>query len=137
MFSQKIADLKELITAYERGDFDSTTGWVDSIYGKYGTEEGAAAEFRAVATTLDNLQITKLTPVSNEEIKMVRQMGEDPSVSVNANIGRLKEMVKRMEKGLILMQPKIDYFIGNNNSIESYTPKGLLDGGENSDALEL
>lgn len=137
MFSQKIADLKELITAYERGDFDSTTGWVDSIYGKYGTEEGAAAEFRAVATTLDNLQITKLTPVSNEEIKMVRQMGEDPSVSVKANIGRLKEMVKRMEKGLILMQPKIDYFIGNNNSIEGYTPKGLLDGGENSDALEL
>ena len=137
LFSQKIADLKELIAAYERGDFDDTTGWFDSIYGKYGTEEGAAAEFRAVATTLDNLQITKLTPVSNEEIKMVRQMGEDPSVSVRANIGRLKEMVKRMEKQLVLMGPKIDYFISNNNSIEGYTPKGLLEGGENSDALEL
>ena len=87
--------------------------------------------------TLYALQITKLTPVSNEEIAMVRQLAEDPSVSVKANIGRLKEMVKGLEKKLTLMQPKIDYFIGNNNSIEGYAPKGLLDRGENSNALEL
>ena len=136
-FSQKILDLKELITAYERGDFDDTTGWFDSIYGKYGTEEGAQAEFRSVMGTLEALQLTKLTPVSNEEIAMVRQLAEDPSKSVKANIGRLKEMVKGLEKKLTLMQPKIDYFISNNNSIEGYTPKGLLEGGENSDALEL
>ena len=134
-FSQKIADLKELIAAYERGDFDDTTGWFDSIYGKYGTAEGAAQEFRSVMGTLEALQITKLTPVSNFEIDLVKQMAEDPSKSVKANIGRLKEMVKGLEKKLILMQPKIDYFIGNNNSIEGYTPKGLLGntGGDDDD----
>ena len=118
---QQLKEIDELIAAYEAGEFDDTTGLIVGRISPYLTEEGARAAFRGIHGTLLALQITKLTPVSNEEIAMVAKMAEDPGRTVQANIGVLKEVAQKLRSGIKQATAAREWF-DDKGTLKGYRP---------------
>lgn len=114
----RITALKE---AFESGAFDETTGPVAGRLSPFLTEEGAFLEAGAVADVLEALQIVNLAPVTENELALLRKMVASPEKATAANLGTLRSMIERAERGLEKLQDQDDYF-QTKGSIRGYRP---------------
>ena len=86
------------------------TGPLQGLYTRFGWGDVKQGELRADAiyTTLLNLQITRLTPVTEKELALVSQLWADPSAINDQNIGALRSATKRINRGLERLDQTIE-----------------------------
>ena len=116
---QSIANIDELSNAIENGHF-TATGPAEGLYKKYTNPETAQLEAKSVYQALLNLQITKLTPVSNYEIGMIKSLYADIGLDPDANLAILKEAKKILTDKLAILEDKYKYASQNNMSLRGY-----------------
>ena len=97
-----------VLAALEDGSLD--TGPLQGLYTRFGWGDVKQGELRADAiyTTLLNLQITRLTPVTEKELALVAQLWADPSAINDQNIGALRSATKRINRGLDRLDQTIE-----------------------------
>ncbi|NBT29914.1 MAG: hypothetical protein EBT18_10630 [Gammaproteobacteria bacterium] len=108
-----------------------TTNPVKGWAARFGFADEQTGELQAAAVyqTLQNLQITRLAPVSNEEMRLVAQMFVDPSSMTSANLGRAKFALKQIRRAIgnldIRMQDLISEAraTGNDEDADRYEEK--------------
>lgn len=117
--NQQISNAEGLLAALERGEYDGT-GPIESLYKKYTNADTAELAALAMMQTLRNLQITKLTPVSNEEIALIGRMfasiGNDPE----GNKGALRAALKMMRDQQGLLEQKKNYYRDNGATLRGF-----------------
>ena len=82
------------------GNVKLNTGLVSGFlmrWGGFGSEELGELSAMEIEQVLQNLQITKLTPVSNDEIKLISQMWASSLAGNEVNVGRLKAAMGRIQ----------------------------------------
>ena len=99
--------------------FQNTGPW-EQFYTTWSDENTAELAADSIYETLMNLQVTKLTPVSNEEIKMISMMWADVAKDPKANIGALKSAERRLATVLNELQNKRKHWFANEESLKGY-----------------
>ena len=97
-----------VLGALQSGSLD--TGPLQGLYTRFGWGNVEQGELRADAiyTTLLNLQITRLTPVTEKELALVAQLWADPSAINDQNIGALRSASKRIIRGIERLDQTIE-----------------------------
>jgi hypothetical protein len=115
---QQVNEIKMLREAIKSGKL-TKTGPLEQYYRKWSDPETARAAVMQIATLLQNLNITKLTPVSNFEIELVNKMyfdiGNDPA----ANIGALAAAEDILARKIALVEAKKGYY-AKNGSLQGF-----------------
>jgi hypothetical protein len=91
------------MTPDENGNVKLDTGLVSGFlmkWGGIGSQELGELSALEIEQVLQNLQITKLTPVSNEEIKLISQMWANAMTGREVNLGRLNVAMRRMQHNM-------------------------------------
>ena len=95
------ARILESLQPDEDGNVKLNTGLISGFlqkWGGIGSEELGKLSALEIENVLQNLQITKLTPVSNEEIKLISQMWASTMAGNAVNVGRLKVAMTRIQR---------------------------------------
>lgn len=100
-------------------NYQNTGPW-EQFYAEWSDEHTAEVKAASVFQTLMNLQITKLTPVSEKEIGMVSKLWASVANDPKGNVGALNDAIRRYEKVLGELQKKRDYWTKNGNSLKDY-----------------
>lgn len=97
-----------VLEALQNGSLD--TGPLQGLYSRFGWGNVEQGELRADAiyNTLMNLQITRLTPVTEKELALVAQLWADPGAVNDQNIGALRSASKRIIRGIERLDSTIE-----------------------------
>jgi hypothetical protein len=113
-----LRDTRELYSAIDKGDY-SRTGPIEGWVAKFNDKETAGLAFKQTLQALKNLQITRLTPVSNFEIQMIEQLYADWRKNPQANLGALEEAAKLLERQIGYIEDAARYR-AKTGSVENY-----------------
>ena len=122
-----IARNNEIIRGIKAGSLQDSgplAGFVKQLY----DPEFAALQAESIYNTLLNLQITKLTPVSNEEVKLVSQMWASAFRGGKVNIAILEEANRRTQQMIDVGQKAINYYQSNVDINGNPKPVGSMEG---------
>lgn len=103
------------------------TGPVDAfLYDVFGvgTEEFAQMDADAIETTLQNLQITNLAPVTENELRQVGKMWANIARQETPNKGVLKRAIERSEAAMRRIERDVRT---QGSRLNTYGPEGELD----------
>ena len=113
----------------ESGELD--TGLIQGAMAKFlgvGTEQMGEMSANQVYTTLMNLGITKLTPVTEKELALVAQMWADPSSYSDVNKGALTATLNRINRFAEDLDTQVGYSIEDLRASGSNTLADQLEG---------
>jgi hypothetical protein len=117
---QGLANTKLLLQEMESGRYDGTGPIEGPLKMFFGSPENARLQFDSISQALQNLQITNLAPVTEQEIAMIQDLyagiGRDPK----QNAELLKRATRMLEQKIALINKKGEYFANNNNSLRGY-----------------
>ena len=99
-------------------------GFVKSMY----DPEFAALQAEGIYNTLLNLQITKLTPVSNEEVKLVSQMWASAFRGGKVNLSILEEANRRVQQLMDVGRSAVSYYESPTDSRGNPKQYGSMEG---------
>ena len=87
---------------FESGDLEGATGMISGFFSQlgFGPEPLGDLDAEQVRTTLANLGITNLAPVTVREIMMVNQMWADASAGKDINVGRLRNSIRNIRRAM-------------------------------------
>lgn len=87
---------------FESGDLEGATGMISGFFSQlgFGPEPLGDLDAEQVRTTLSNLGITNLAPVTVREIMMVNQMWADASAGKDVNVGRLNNSMRNIRRAM-------------------------------------
>lgn len=93
---------QSFLERFESGDLDGATGMLSGFFAQlgFGPEPLGDLSAQQVRSTLENLGITNLAPVTVREILLVQQMWADVSAGKDINVGRLKNAINNIESQL-------------------------------------
>ena len=94
------ARILESLRPDKDGNVKLNTGLISGFlqkWGGFGSAELGNLSAAEIENVLMNLQITKLTPVSNDEIKLISQMWASTMAGNAVNIGRLEQAMGRIQ----------------------------------------
>ena len=95
------------------------TGFLEGRYKGRTTFEGAQLAAKSVMAALENLQITNLAPVTENEIKMIMQLGTNLLNDPEANMGALEEVVQRTRK-VLQEYGRQQHYYDQNKTLSGY-----------------
>lgn len=127
---QQLGNTLGLMEAIESGDFNET-GPFEQYFKTWGNKESAELAADAMMQALLNLQITKLTPVTENEMAEIKKLYADVGKDPQANIGALSSAVRRLMEKMRMLQKKRDYWNANDNTLKGYGLKTKI--GEDED----
>jgi hypothetical protein len=114
------------MTPDKDGNIKLDTGLVSGFlmkWGGIGSQELGELSALEIEQVLQNLQITKLTPVSNEEIKLISQMWANAMTGREVNLGRLNVAMRRMQHNMANLersgQSRIDLLRNTGSGAEA------------------
>jgi hypothetical protein len=114
-----LADTEQLIQDIQSGQYQKT-GFLEGRLARYTDKEVARLQAKAVMQALKNLQITKLTPVSNFEIDLIQSLYADVLSDPIANIGKLEEAADVLRGKIEGMNRMGQYYVDHGNTLENY-----------------
>lgn len=120
VLQRQVADaraLRKLIST--NPDFRNTGPWEQYVT-KWGDKETAKINSAGIMATLMNLQITKLTPVTENEIDMVSKLWSSVANDPEANIGALQAAEERLMGALKDLDKKREFWHSNGESLKGY-----------------
>ena len=94
------ARILESLRPDKDGNVKLNTGLISGFlqkWGGFGSAKLGNLSAAEIENVLMNLQITKLTPVSNDEIKLISQMWASTMAGNAVNIGRLEQAMGRIQ----------------------------------------
>jgi hypothetical protein len=117
---QSIANTERLLQEMDNGEYQNTGYFEGPVRKIFGDPEAAKLEFNAMAQALENLQITNLAPVTENEIEMIKQLyssiGSDPA----QNKAILGEALRVLKEKQALVNKKGEYFANNNGTLRGF-----------------
>jgi hypothetical protein len=88
------AETEDLLRRFEAGEFQGATGPLLGRLGLLWNPETALVQAASVNQAMQQLKTVNLAPVSNEEIRLMVQMGPSPDYTAPQNIAILKRLTK-------------------------------------------
>jgi hypothetical protein len=124
LMDAQIARNNEIISAIDESGAYSGTGPVSGYVNRLFDPEVAALEAEGIYNGLMNLQITKLTPITENEIKMISKLWASAFRGGKVNKALLQEANRRIESMKSQAQQAIDYY----NKDDVVLPDGRVKG---------
>ncbi len=99
---------QSVLAALESGSLD--TGPLEGLAARFGWGNAETGELQADAiyATLLNLNIARLTPVTEQELRLVAQLWANPGMINEQNIGALRSATRRINRGLERLDQTIE-----------------------------
>ena len=113
---QDTLDLKNQI---EGGQFQNT-GFFEGRVGRFTDKETAKLYAKQVLQSLQNLKITNLAPVTEQEIRMIEGLYASVLQDPEANIGALEAAAEMLQKKIANVRTMGDYWMQNGNTLKDY-----------------
>jgi hypothetical protein len=127
---QQMTDVtQQTLMQIESGKLD--TGLIQGALAKFlgvGTEQMGEMNANQVYTTLMNLGITKLTPVTEKELAMVARLWADPSSYSSMNKGALTATLNRLNRFAADLDTQVSYSIEDLRASDSSVLADQLEG---------
>jgi hypothetical protein len=105
-----IENTRRLLADIAAGKYDDTGPLIGTLNTFFGSEQNARLARQTMIATLENLKQTNLAPVSNEEIKMIKEMFANVDRTPEQNAAVLQDVLDMMERKMAIVNRKRDYW---------------------------